>query len=102
MDGLNFKWNKAKKDAASSSLFVGTSPAFDFSIFSVCALAIFPAPNVFRECTCRIFKSTLTIRAQQIFQKVRRVQTPTEKVNTAYPSSVVGKLYFAQARKLEI
>jgi len=92
MNGLNFKWDRATKDTAASTLFVGTSPAFDFAIFSVCALAIFREPIELRECTCRIFKSTLTIRAQQLFKKVKKVSQPTGRVNTAYPSSVVGKL----------
>lgn len=98
MEGLSFKWNKATKDGAGSTLFVGTSPAFEFAIYSVCALAIFPPPNVLTECTCQIFKTMLRITAKQLSVKVKKVQAATGKVNTAYPSSVIGKLNIAQAR----
>ena len=99
MEGLKFKWNKAKKDST-SSLFVGTSPAFDFAIFSVCALAIFPERNLLKECTCEIFKTTLRIRADQLIVRNRKGETRTGRVNTAFPLSVVGKLNITPARDL--
>ena len=98
MEGLDFKWDKAKKQGGGSSLFVGTSPAFDFAIFSVCALAIFKPPNTLTECTCQIHKTILRITAKQISVKEKKVQVPKGKVNTAYPSAVMGKLNIAQAR----
>ena len=98
MQGLNFKWNKAKKEVGTSGLFVGTSPAFDFAIFSVCALAIFL--ERLTEYTCELFKTTLRIRAEELVLKSRRGNTRTGRVNTAYPRSVIGKLNMTLARDL--
>ena len=98
MKGLDFTWNVAKKRGGGSSLFVGTSPAFDFAIFSVCALSIFKSPNLLTQCTCQIHKTILRITAKEISVKEKKVLTAKGKVNTAYPSAVIGKLNIALAR----
>jgi len=90
MQGLDFTWDVAKKRGGGSSLFVGTSPAFDFAIFSVCALSIFKPPNQLTECSCQIHKTILRITAKEISVKEKKVMTPKGKVNTAYPSAVIA------------
>ena len=95
MQGLDFTWDVAKNRGSGSTLFVGTSPAFDFAIFSVCALSLFKPPNELTECTCQIDKTILRITAKQISVKEKKVMTPTGKVNTAYPTAVIGKLIIA-------
>jgi len=102
MQGLDFTWDVAKKRGGGSSLFVGTSPAFDFAIFSVCALSIFKPPNQLTECSCQIHKTILRITAKEISVKEKKVMTPKGKVNTAYPSAVIGKLNIAQARNSNV
>lgn len=98
MTGLKFKWRNAKKSADDgSSLFVGTSPAFDFAIFSTCAMSLFIEENI-EVCTCGIHGSLLEITAKQIFTKAKGKQVPTSKINTAYPLSVVGKFGIVHAR----
>ena len=99
MDGLDFTWDVAKKKGDGSSLFVGTSPAFDFALFSVCALSLFKPPHQLTECTCRIHKTILRITAKEISVKEKKVFTPKGKVSTAYPSAVIGKLNIAQCSR---
>jgi len=90
MEGLDFTWDVAKKRGGGSSLFVGTSPVFDFALFSVCALSLFQPPHQLTECTCRIHKTILRITAKEISVKEKKVLTPKGKVNTAYPSAVIA------------
>ena len=72
-----------------SSMFVGTSPAFDFAIFSLCYIVLFNtgAPGQ-KDCSCKIHKSTVTLRAIELDNK----KFPkTGKICTAFPTSVVRK-----------
>ena len=88
---LNFLWDGHTKKF-DSSMFVGTSPAFDFAIFSLCSIVLFKTGGAgVTDCTCKIHKSTMTIRAIEIGkQKFRK----TGKICTAFPSSVVRKYQF--------
>ena len=82
---LNFEWEGRQKKP-DSSMFVGTSPAFDFAIFSLCSIVLFKTGAGATDCTCKIHKSTVTIRAIEMNN-----QGPTDKILTAFPPSVVGK-----------
>lgn len=90
MQGVKFKWDNAKKTGDGSSFFVGTSPAFDFAIFSACALSLFKEKDI-EVCTCKIHKSELEVTARQIKIKFKKAFVATGKISTAYPSSVAGK-----------
>lgn len=89
---LNFVWNGRKKDKF-SSMFVGTSPAFDFAMFSLCSIVLFKE-NHLKEgvpqenhCTCKIHNSNVTIRA--INRKVNNNnKILTKKICSAFPTSV--------------
>ncbi|XP_078374415.1 uridylate-specific endoribonuclease-like [Oculina patagonica] len=77
---MNFKWDKATKKCP-SSMYVGTSPAFDFALFSTCFITLYKGPSggkLGNECTCKIDNSNLTIKA---------IEKPTGsgKICTAYP-----------------
>ena len=82
---LNFNWYGRKK-GPDSSMFVGTSPAFDFAIYSLCSIVLFKTVPRLTDCTCKIHKSTVTIKAIEMNK-----QGPTQKILTAYPTSVVRK-----------
>lgn len=58
---LDFKWDTLKKlSPYKTSMFVGTSPAFEFALFSVCSLA-FKAVVEKKQCTCQIHNSQLSL-----------------------------------------
>ena len=85
MTGLKFNWGGATKGPF-STMFVGTSPAFDFAVFSLCSIALFEGgPSGEKQCTCRIHKSTVTIRSDH---------KTTGKIISVYPTSVVRKSQF--------
>ncbi|XP_074608015.1 uncharacterized protein LOC141860713 [Acropora palmata] len=75
MSGLRFTWRTATKKAA-SSLFVGTSPAFDLALFTVCFIAFKDKP-----CSCNIGRSTITIQTYS-------VNSSPDLIATAYPAKV--------------
>ncbi|XP_067048589.1 uridylate-specific endoribonuclease B-like isoform X1 [Acropora muricata] len=75
MSGLRFTWRKATKKAA-SSLFVGTSPAFDLAVFTVCFLQFKDKP-----CNCSIGRSTITIQTYA-------AKPSPASIATAYPAKV--------------
>ncbi|XP_015752762.1 PREDICTED: poly(U)-specific endoribonuclease-like [Acropora digitifera] len=81
---LNFEWNGRKKGPG-SSMFVGTSPAFDFAMFSLCSIVLFKENHQDGDCTCKIHNSRVTIRAinRNVSKKILTV--------TAFPTSVVCK-----------
>lgn len=88
MTGLKFNWGGATKGAY-STMFVGTSPAFDFAVFSLCSIALFKLkkpPGQPREqyCSCRIHKSTVTIKSD--------LREKTGKIISVYPTSVAPDL----------
>ncbi|XP_020611264.1 uncharacterized protein LOC110049779 [Orbicella faveolata] len=83
---LNFEWDGHTKKF-DSSMFVGTSPAFDFAIFSLCSIVLFKTGGVgVTDCSCKIHKSTVTIRA---IEKDNKKFPKTGKICTAFPPSVV-------------
>ncbi|KAJ7384386.1 hypothetical protein OS493_021794 [Desmophyllum pertusum] len=82
---MNFQWDNANKKSP-SSLYVGTSPAFDFALFSVCFTALYKGPSggaLGNECTCKIHNNTLTLTA---FEKPPK----SGKICTVYPTKVVA------------
>lgn len=86
MTGLKFNWGGATKGAY-STMFVGTSPAFDFAVFSLCSIALFKGgPPGEKYCTCRIHKSTVTIKSD--------LRANTGKIISVYPTSVARKFQF--------
>ncbi|XP_020611258.1 poly(U)-specific endoribonuclease-like [Orbicella faveolata] len=85
---LNFKWDGYTKKF-DSSMFVGTSPAFDFAIFSLCSIVLFKTGGVgLTDCSCKIHKSTVTIRAIGIVDN--KNSKKAGKICTAFPPSVVS------------
>lgn len=88
---MNFEWDKATK-ACPSSMYVGTSPAFDFALFSACFIGLYKGPsgeNLGKDCTCKINNSNLTIRAIQT-SPPKGSSTPTGKICTAFPTEVAA------------
>ena len=81
MSCLTFKWGTATKASRQgSSLFVGTSPAFEIALFSVCFLQ-YPGD----QCGCNIgTSSSVTV---QTYSSATSVPSITA-VATAYPSEV--------------
>ncbi|XP_044169289.1 poly(U)-specific endoribonuclease-B-like isoform X2 [Acropora millepora] len=75
MSGLRFKWRGATKRAA-SSLFVGTSPAFDLALFTVCFMQ-FKGDT----CSCNIGTSTITVQTYA-------ASGHSDLIATAYPAIV--------------
>lgn len=74
---LKFTWDGAKKGSY-STLFVGTSPAFELALFSTCFLKI-PLANHEDVCRCNIGKSVVNVEV------ARKTQNA---IKTAYPKSV--------------
>ncbi|XP_044165450.1 uncharacterized protein LOC114973885 [Acropora millepora] len=80
ISGLSFTWRTATKKAkAGSSMFVGTSPAFDLALFTVCFIALQGKP-----CSCNIGRSRITI---QTFAAKASPTSPA-LIATAYPANV--------------
>lgn len=77
MTGLKFNWGGSTKGAF-STMFVGTSPAFDFAVFSLCSIARLKGGENY--CTCRIHKSTLRIKSD--------LKAKTGRIISVYPTSV--------------
>lgn len=79
-----------KKAKAGSSMFVGTSPAFDIALFTVCFIALKR-----QDCNCNIGRSRITI-------KTFAANSPPDAIATAYPANVdmPGKPQVAQVRCL--
>lgn len=86
-----FTWRGAKK-ANPSSMFVGTSPAFDLALFTTCFLkgrgddgGGFPnGPPISTYCQCDI--DTPGIGTSRV--EVTTVENSNGKVVTAYPTAV--------------
>ena len=78
MSGLKFDWDGAKKGAF-STLFVGTSPAFEMALFSTCFYMM--ASNGQSDvCKCNIGKSLVDVKV---------LKTPNkQKILTAFPKNV--------------
>ncbi|CAH3193151.1 unnamed protein product [Porites evermanni] len=80
MSCLTFKWGIATKASRQgSSLFVGTSPAFEIALFSACFLQ-YPGD----QCSCTIGTSSVTVQTYTSPPSV----PPVTAVATAYPSEV--------------
>ena len=81
MSCLTFKWGIATKASLQgSSLFVGTSPAFEIALFSVCFLQ-FPGA----QCRCSIgTSSSVTVQTYA----TATTSLSITAVATAYPSEV--------------
>ena len=80
MSCLTFKWGTATKASRQgSSLFVGTSPAFEIALFSACFLQ-YPGD----QCSCTIGTSSVTVQTYTSPPSV----PPVTAVATAYPSEV--------------
>lgn len=80
---LKFKWDTLEKlSADKTSMFVGTSPAFEFALFSVCSLA-FKEVVEKKQCTCQIHNSQL---------KLMDIDSTSYsgRVYTAYPLSATA------------
>ncbi|XP_066027710.1 uridylate-specific endoribonuclease C-like [Pocillopora verrucosa] len=91
---LSFRWRGANK-GASSSMFVGTSPAFDLAMFTACVLrgrapgggAIGGNGNRVTDCECNIHVPAGGL--PQSLVQFRTVENPqNEWVVTAYPRNV--------------
>ena len=81
---LKFKWDTLEKlSADKTSMFVGTSPAFEFALFSVCSLA-FKEVVEKKQCTCQIHNSQLKLM-------VIDSTSYSGRIYTAYPLSATGK-----------
>lgn len=89
---LNFVWKGLTKNDM-SSMFVGTSPAFDFAMFSLCSIVLFKENHLKKgvpqekDCTCKIHKSRVTIKA---INRTKKKQILSKKICTAFPTSVVS------------
>ena len=92
--GLSFRWGGAKKRAR-SSMFVGTSPAFDLAMFTACVLrgrapgggVIGGNGNRVTDCECNIHVPAGGL--PQSLVRFRTVENPqNEWVVTAYPRNV--------------
>ena len=81
MSCLTFKWGTATKASLQgSSLFVGTSPAFEIALFSVCFLQ-YPGA----QCGCSIgTSSSVTVQTYA----TATTSPSITAVATAYPSEV--------------
>jgi len=85
---LQFEWNGLTKvqpnnpgKRGSSSMFVGTSPGFEFALFSICFLQFKGELS-----SCNIGKSSITILA--LDPSVHGLLMHSQKVLTAYPRKV--------------
>ena len=78
MSGLKFDWGGAKKGSY-STLFVGTSPAFEVALFSTCFLMIQPTSKS-DECECNIGKSLVKVEVYR--------DKSGSKIRTAFPKDV--------------
>jgi len=83
-------WDGHKKKFE-SSMFVGTSPAFDLAIFSLCYIVLFNTGAPETACSCKIHTSTVTVRAIEL--NIKKFPN-TGKICTAFPSSVVCKCQY--------
>ena len=89
--GLSFRWKGAKKVpmGTSSSMFVGTSPAFDLAMFTACVLRGRAAGGQYGRrvtvCKCNIQGGGL----QPSLVRLKTVENPQKgRVVTAYPTRV--------------
>jgi len=63
IEDLKFKLTSSGlKKYEPTSMFVGTSPEFDFALFSVCFLALYKGQRDEKECTCNIRNSEIRLR----------------------------------------
>ena len=81
---FQFHWNGYPKAHAGgggggSSMFVGTSPAFEIALFTVCFIE---HPN--RPCSCHIGRSTITV---QTFDAVNQ-GGQANQICTGFPRNV--------------
>ena len=104
MRGLRFTWRGLTKLAPSgSSMFVGTSPAFDLAMFSTCFIrgmvAAAPWVNNCRvtDCDCQINVAPGVVSTVEV-RTVERRAAP-RMVCTAYPRNVVCT-YFSYNNKV--
>ena len=78
MSRLKFVWNGAAKGGF-TTLFVGTSPAFEMALFSTC-FHMMASNSQSDVCQCNIGKSLVEV-------KVLKTKNKT-KILTAYPMNV--------------
>ena len=78
MSGLKFVWDGATKGGF-TTLFVGTSPAFEMALFSTC-FHMMASNGQSDVCTCNIGKSLVDV-------KVLKTKN-NQKILTAYPNNM--------------
>jgi len=77
MSRFRFLWNLYPKTAG-SSMFVGTSPAFEIALYSVCFIE-----HPGQPCSCHIGRSTVTVQTYAV------AGGPADQIATAFPTDVV-------------
>ena len=78
MSGLKFDWDSATKGSL-TTLFVGTSPAFEMALFSTC-FHMMASNGQSDVCQCNIGKSLVEVKVVKTKNK--------KKILTAYPIKV--------------
>lgn len=78
MSGLKFDWDGATKGSL-TTLFVGTSPAFEMALFSTC-FHMMASNGQSDVCQCNIGKSLVEVKVVKTKNK--------KKILTAYPIKV--------------
>jgi len=79
MSLLEFNWNGYLKNGG-SSMFVGTSPAFEIALYSVCFIE-----HPGQPCSCHIGRSTITVQTNDAVA----VGGTADQISRAYPKDVV-------------
>ena len=94
--GLSFRWKGAKKVpmGTSSSMFVGTSPAFDLALFTACVLrgrvqvVGVKGGNGYRRTDCECHIHVPAGGLPQSLVQFRTIEKQNESVVTAFPTNV--------------
>lgn len=80
MQTVPFEWNgHTKYQGASTTMFVGTSPAFEIALYTVCFLE-----HPGQPCKCHIGRSTVTVQTHAVLN----VGGTGDKISTAFPRKV--------------
>jgi len=80
MKTIFFKWNtKSKSYGSTNSMFVGTSPAFEIALYTVCFIE-----HPGQPCKCHIGRSTVTVETRNAAE----LNGHADHISTAFPKNV--------------